>query len=89
MNFADLPGSTWRWGFVGLLAAMAVVAVGLWVYFARRGFIGGPRIRELPKAVGLGLVHIGTAPLQRAAQALSWPRTSRSAEDRSPDAGRP
>jgi len=64
MNFADLPGSGWRWGFLALLGAMTVIAVGLWVYFSRRGFVGGPKLRDLPKAVGLGLVHIGTAPIR-------------------------
>jgi magnesium transporter len=71
MNFADVPGSGWRWGFVGLLGIMATIAVGLWVYFARRGFVGGPKLRDLPKAVGLGLVHVGTAPLR--AVAGRWP----------------
>jgi Mg2+ and Co2+ transporter CorA len=64
MNFAEIPGSAWRWGFVALLGAMAAFAVGLWVYFVRRGFVGGPKLRDLPKAVGLGLVQIGTAPLR-------------------------
>lgn len=64
MNFSEIPGSNWRWGFAGLVGAMVVVAVGLWGYFARRGFIGGPKLRTIPKAVGLGLVHIGTAPLR-------------------------
>jgi len=64
MNFADVPGSGWRWGFVGLLGMMTAIAVGLWVYFARRGFVGGPKLRDLPKAVGLGLVQVGTAPLR-------------------------
>lgn len=64
MNFSEIPGSGWRWGFFGLLGAMSLFAVGLWGYFARRGFVGGPKLRRLPKAVGLGLVHIGTAPLR-------------------------
>ncbi len=64
MNFADVPGTGWRWGFVGLLGVMTVIAIGLWGYFARRGFVGGPKLRDLPKAVGLGLVQVGTAPLR-------------------------
>jgi magnesium transporter len=64
MNFSQIPGSGWQWGFFALLGVMTVFAVGLWGYFARRGFIGGPKLRTIPKAVGLGLVHIGTAPLR-------------------------
>lgn len=66
MNFSDLPGSGLEWGFVGLLGIMAAIAIGLWVYFAWRGFVGGPKLRDLPKSVGLGLVHIGLAPLRMA-----------------------
>jgi magnesium transporter len=64
MNFSEIPASAERWGFVGILGVMAVIAVGLWLYFAQRGFVGGPRLRELPKAVGLGLIHVGTAPIR-------------------------
>ncbi len=44
MNFAHMPELAWRLGYLWALGVMAVVAVGLWVYFARRGFVGGPRI---------------------------------------------
>ncbi len=64
MNFIMIPGADLRWGFVGLAGLMAIFAAGAWLYFARRGFIGGPRLRDLPKAVGLGLVNIGVAPLR-------------------------
>ena len=64
MNFADLPGSDARWGFTVLLATMATLGGGLWAYFVRRGFVGGPKLREIPKSVGLGLVHMGAAPLR-------------------------
>ena len=64
MNFDRIPASQWQWGFIGLLGLMSAIAVGLWIYFSRRGFIGGPRLRELPKALGLGLVQLGTAPLR-------------------------
>jgi magnesium transporter len=64
MNFADVPGADIRWGFWGVIAAMAVLVIGVWVYFTRRGFIGAPRLRDLPKAVGLGLFTIGTAPIR-------------------------
>lgn len=64
MNFADVPGSEQRWGFWILLGAMAVLAVSLWIYFARRGFVGAPRLRDLPKAAGLGLIQVGVAPIK-------------------------
>jgi magnesium transporter len=64
MNFSEIPASGWRWGFVALLGLMAVLATGLWVSFARRGFVGQPKLRDLPKSVGLGLIHIGAAPLR-------------------------
>jgi magnesium transporter len=64
MNFAEIPGSEQRWGFFGVLGVMAALAIGLWAYFVRRGFVGGLKLRQLPKSVGLGLVHIGAAPLR-------------------------
>lgn len=64
MNFANLPGLDLRWGFTGLLVIMVALGIGLWAYFVKRGFVGGPKLREIPKSVGLGLVHIGVAPLR-------------------------
>lgn len=64
MNFARIPGSDITDGFWWLVGAMAVLGVGVWLYFSRRGFIGAPRLRDLPKAVGLGLFTIGTAPIR-------------------------
>lgn len=64
MNFIEIPGDDIPWGFWGLVGLMAVGAISLWLYFSRRGFIGAPRLRELPKAVGLGLFNIGTAPIR-------------------------
>ena len=66
-NFASIPGADASWGFWGLTAIMAIVAIGVWIYFARRGFIGAPRVKDLPRAVGLGLFHIGTAPIRAVA----------------------
>jgi magnesium transporter len=66
MNFARMPELDWRWGYFGVLGVMATVAVSLWAYFAKRGFIGGPKIGRIPKALGLGiagLVHLTTQPL--------------------------
>lgn len=64
MNFSNLPGSHANWGFYILIGAMLLVAVGFWIYFSRRGFVGAPRLKELPRSVGLGLVQIGTAPIR-------------------------
>ncbi|HZD22758.1 MAG TPA: magnesium transporter CorA family protein [Acidimicrobiia bacterium] len=68
MNFDGIPGAGVNNGFWILTGAMALLAIGVWVYFARRGFIGAPRLRDLPKAVGLGLFSIGTAPIRAVRQ---------------------
>lgn len=70
MNFANLPGSTLDWGFYVLIGVMAVVAVGFWIYFSRRGFVGAPRLRDLPRSVGLGLVQVGVAPIKTVASGM-------------------
>jgi magnesium transporter len=78
MNFAHMPELAWRWGYFILLGIMAVTAVGLWGYFARRGFIGGPRLGSIP--VGLvrgvaagvkGIAVITTAPFRVLIEELS------------------
>lgn len=48
--------------FVWIVGGMAVLAIGLWSYFAWRGFVGRIRLDRLPKAVGLTIVHL-TAPV--------------------------
>jgi hypothetical protein len=53
-----------------MVGGMALFAVGLWVYFSRRGFVGAPRLSELPKAVGLGLIQVGTAPVKAIASGV-------------------
>ena len=58
MNFSHMPELAWRWGYAGLIGVMVVVGVGLWSYFSRRGFIGGPRLSRVPGAVGKGLVDL-------------------------------
>ena len=58
MNFTNMPELRTRWGYFAVVAIMGMVAVGLWVYFARRGFIGGPKLHKVPKAVGRGLVDL-------------------------------
>lgn len=64
MNFANVPGADQRLGFWILVGLMALLALGLWVYFARRGFVGAPRLRDLPRAAGLGLIQVGVAPIK-------------------------
>ncbi|MEX0796144.1 MAG: magnesium transporter CorA family protein [Acidimicrobiia bacterium] len=64
MNFDLIPGDSEQWGFWTMIGGMALFAVGLWVYFSKRGFVGAPRLRELPKAVGLGLIQLSTAPVK-------------------------
>ena len=70
MNFDFIPGDSEAWGFWVMIGAMAAFAIGLWVYFSRRGFVGAPRLRELPKAVGLGLIQVGTAPVKAIASGV-------------------
>lgn len=70
MNFANMPELSQPWGYFSVLGAMAVIGLGLWLYFSRRGFIGGPRVlsargvgRMAGKGLG-GLIHLTLAPAQ-------------------------
>lgn len=65
MNFARMPELEWEYGYYVLLGVMAVTGLGLWLYFANRGFIGRPRVPRLDRAVGRGLaafVHLTLTP---------------------------
>jgi magnesium transporter len=64
MNFIEIPLAEEEWGFWVLIGVMATGAIVLWIYFGRRGFVGAPRLSELPRAVGLGLFQVGTAPIR-------------------------
>jgi magnesium transporter len=64
MNFVQIPLSQRAAGFWMIVGIMFLIAIALWVYFARRGFIGAARVKDLPRAVGLGLFRIGTAPIR-------------------------
>jgi magnesium transporter len=64
MNFAHMPELDRPWGYAAALGTMGLVGAGLWLYFSRRGFIGGPRLRDLPKAVGLGLLQLVALPIR-------------------------
>jgi len=70
MNFVFIPTADETWGFWASVAGMVVIAIGLWIYFATRGFVGRPRLHELPKAVGLGLIQVGTAPVRALASGV-------------------
>jgi magnesium transporter len=64
MNFGDLPlldGSK-AWWFV--VAGMAGFSVVSWNEFRRRGWIGGPSLRDLPMQLGRGVVGVATAPIR-------------------------
>lgn len=67
MNFVEIPLAENPAGFWILIGGMGLGALILWLYFSRRGFLGAPRLRELPKAVGLGLYQAGTVPIRAVA----------------------
>lgn len=70
MNVIDLPFGHAKGGFYVIVTGMGILALGMWIYFARRGFVGRPKLSELPKAVGLGLIHIGAAPIRAVATGI-------------------
>jgi magnesium transporter len=41
MNFEHMPELAWPWAYPLVWAAMLAIAVGLWLFFRRRGWIGG------------------------------------------------
>jgi hypothetical protein len=57
-------------GFWITIGAMTLIAAALWLYFGRRRFVGTPRLSEIPRSVGLGLYHIGTAPIRVVADGI-------------------
>jgi magnesium transporter len=74
MNFSNMPELGWRWAYFGLLGLMAVTAIGLWGYFSRRGFVSGPRVPRVDRAIGRGLaelVGVTTAPVRGLARLLT------------------
>lgn len=64
MNFIEIPLAEEPFGFWVTVGVMAILAIALWLYFARRRFVATPRLNELPRAVGLGIYHVGTAPIR-------------------------
>jgi magnesium transporter len=43
MNFDYLPELHYAWAYPALLGVMAIVAIGMLIYFRGRGWLGGPR----------------------------------------------
>lgn len=70
MNFVNLPLAREPMGFWITVGAMALMALSLWLYFGRRRFVGTPRLSDLPKAVGLGIYHVGRAPIRVVADGI-------------------
>jgi magnesium transporter len=70
MNFANMPELGHPAGYFTVLGVMLASGIGLWVYFSRRGFIGGPRVlsvRGVGRIAGkgiAGLIHLTLAPAQ-------------------------
>ncbi len=62
MNFEHMPELGHRWAYPAVLTLMATIAIGLWISFARRGYIGSPSVARLPHGVGRGLHHLVAAP---------------------------
>ena len=58
MNFVHIPELGWRLGYLWALGGMVLIGLALWVYFARRGFVGGPRWDRAPRVVGKGLADL-------------------------------
>lgn len=67
MNFLEIPLADHAYGFWLTVGSMALIASGLWYYFGRRRFVGTPRLSDLPRAVGLGIYQVGTAPIRAVA----------------------
>ena len=74
MNFRHMPELDDRWGYPFALGLMALIAIGLWLYFVRRGFIGGPKLRKILMParvvgrVGRGLASAAAQPVRAAAR---------------------
>lgn len=61
MNFVRMPELKWHWGYFAVLGLMMLIAIGQWIYFVRRGFIG--KERPLRRHLGTGLSAIARLPI--------------------------
>jgi magnesium transporter len=64
MNFENMPELELRFGYLIALGSMLVVGIGLWLLFIRSGFISKVVLKQLPRAIGLGLWQVATMPLK-------------------------
>ncbi len=70
MNFARMPELDEPNAYFVVLGAMAAIGLGLWVYFTRRGFVGGPKVLSMRRVGRLagkglgGLAHLAFLPAQ-------------------------
>lgn len=88
MNFVEIPLAKEPAGFWIMVGAMLLIALSLWFYFGRRRFVGTPQLSDLPRAVGLGIYHVSTAPIRAVADGIdSTIRhvTGTDTEERGPD----
>lgn len=76
MNFSSIPLADQPHGFSSMIITMSVVAIAVWIYFRRRGFIGGPTLRDIPRFVGMTLESLGSAPLRAATNLLRGPEST-------------
>jgi magnesium transporter len=76
MNFQYMPELDETWAYPSALGIMVVIGVGLWLYFVRRGFIGGPKRRsalrpaQVAGRVGRGLATAAVLPVRVATRRL-------------------
>lgn len=77
MNFLYMPELDERVAYPASLGLMLVVGVSLWVYFVRRGFIGGPKLHRMLKParaagrVGRGLATAAASPVLAATRIVN------------------
>jgi len=77
MNFQHMPELDESWAYPSALVFMALIAAALWLYFVRRGFIGGPKLRSLLRParvagrVGRGLASAAVQPVRAATRRLN------------------
>ncbi len=56
MNFENLPGTGTSWGWIVITGLMVVFGIGSWMFFASRGYVGGPSVRSASRRVGKRLL---------------------------------